>query len=474
MDNQGVVDQAHKPHEHHTTPVADTLSCGSNEMSGSIFFEFDDSRDRQIFQNIALKLCYLIAAYLLVSSITFCGSMLFYPDNQHAQLQYILLMNDMVTIDITSAIFVVSGFLTCFVFKRSVDCPRRNLYMFLWSDMWVATVITIFVATIQHILRHNMSWNSLGLTLFEGITSVRIFDIYQDPASSHSWNTFAWPVQCMLIPMYLMPNTYEYTHRLHHSFKDLGLYLIGFFCSIGIILFSTFTSLEPNTSVFYSNASNLGYRIIEYNLGVNLLYLYTCAEPFTTIMFQVFGTCETLIWVVFACVWWSEIGIVANVTEESCIRLYYVNGCMRDHAAVLLRGCVLGTCIIASAIRCLTQQPHDAKIDNILMTTLSSVLLCTPMFIVISGLLEFSFTLHAVQDNAAVISICMPSITLCIVYVYNLRCKAKIVDELMPVHERLHQDCMSVYAIMYSKCVNICSVRGRAVKSSDPNEVQET
>jgi hypothetical protein len=226
------------------------------------------------------------------------------------------------------------------------------------------------------------------------------------------------------------------------------------------------TSLEPNNNVFCSNVSNLGYRIVEYNLGVNLLYLYTCAEPFTTLIFQVFYSCQTLIIVVFACVWWSEIGILATETDEPCVRLYYVNGCMRDHAAVLLRGCVLGMTVIASSIKTNAQHEKLCEMDNLLMTCLSAVLLCTPIYVIITGLLELSFTLHAVHDNVAVISICMPSLTLCIISVYNLKCKSIIVDFMIPIYNNTCRRCSDLYVSVQSNYSTMTFIDRQVAKNA--------
>lgn len=434
------------------TAFLDAESHDNNsETIPIIYFEFEDVRDRETFECLSKKMCYLIWMYLITCSITFCGSILFYPKTLHNQLEYILLMNDMVTIDISSAIVVVSGFLASFVFKRSVDCPFVHIILCLWSDLWLATFLILIVGTMQKIFQHDLNLSCFVLTLFEGITGIRVFDLHQNTASLHSWNIFAWIVQCMLISMCLMPGTYAFTNRLHVTFQEFGLYIIGFLCCGGIVLLSTFSSLAPNSNIFYANVSNIGYRIVEFNLGVNLLYLYTCAEPCTNLIFQVFCTCQTLISIVFACVWWSEIGILAADTDEPCVRLYYQNGCMRDHAAVLLRGCVLGLTVIASCIKSTDICSKKMDVDIFLITGYGSILLCTPIFTIICGLLELSFTTQAVHDNIAVISICMPAITVCVVYAYNLRCKCLVVNTIIPLHETIYSTFCRSYNFICAK-----------------------
>lgn len=105
-----------------------------------------------------------------------------------------------------------------------------------------------------------------------------------------------------------------------------------------------------------------------------------------------------------------------------------MNGCMRGHAAILLRGCVLGVTVIATAIKSDLSYTEDLTNDVFLMTGYSYVLLCTPVYTIVAGLLHLSFTSQAVYDNIAVISICMPALTLYIVYVYNLRCKPVMIN----------------------------------------------
>lgn len=455
-----------------TTPTADVPNvCSRNGDYYLQFFEFDDSRDRAIFRNLGMQIRYLIMGYLLTSSITFCGSLLFSIQLRQEQLQHILLLNDMLTIDISSAILVSSGFLVAFIFKRTVDCPLRDVLLFLCCDMWLATLLIALAGVVQRVIQEKMDWEGFVLTLFEGLSSIRLFDLHHTVDGMHSWNVFAWLVQCMFLPSICVSYTYECTQQLHTSFKDIGLYLIGFFCFGGIILFSTFSSLEPNSDVFYSNASNIGYRIVEFNLGVNLLYLYATAEPFTTMIFQVFHTCDYIIWMVFACVWWSEIGILPTVTDEACIRLYFMNGCIRDHAAVLLRGCLLGVTMIATAIKSDSPHMENLTFDMCLLTAYSSVLLCTPIYTIIAALLRLSFTSHAVYDNIAVISICMPMLTVCIVYVYNLRCKPLMVNAITPLYITAQNNVNKLHEYGVTRLNKIKSVTRKPINQDDSNSV---
>lgn len=349
-------------------------------------------------------------------------------------------MIDLFTIDITSSLMVVIGFTCCHVFIASDATHEtyRHVFIFYIADAWLATILSCFFGSLYAISVGKFHAQDIILTLVEGLTTLRQIELSQAPGAAHSLNPFAWPVLCMFIPVYLLPRTYNATAKMHTSLKDFGIYIIIVLCSSGIVLISIFASLHDNSNIFYSNASCVAYRMLEFNLGVNLFYLVSLKESGTMLVLYVCNRLKMLIVTIFACVWWSEFGVSIEKATVPCVRLYHFNSCLTDHPGILIRGCFLGTSIIA-------WNYHERQLSTwlgspcqALMTSISSVLLCSPLYFIFKGALQFSFGTTMVNENSSLLSLLMPVFVFCIVYAYNLRVKPVIHNDIDIIARDVH------------------------------------
>ena len=354
-------------------------------------------------------------------------------------------MTDLVTIDISSAFNVVMGYTCCHVYRASdteFDMYRK-ISVFFVSDLWLATLLSCFLGSLWHLSLHTFHFIDLLLTIGEGLTSLRQFEFNQHEEAAHTLNPFAWLITCLFIPAFLLPYTYSATERMHSAFNDFGIYVIVTLCVSGVLLFSVFASLHDNTNIFYSSASSVGYRMLEFNMGVNLYYLTYVREPVTMMIVTVTARLKVVVMTLFACVWWSEFGVKQRASQtETCVRLYHFNACLVDHPGVLLRGCLLGISVVAWACADTDTTIHHIQPLTLMMNYMSMVLLCFPLFIVIKGGLQLSFTTAMVDQNSALLSLLMPVSVFCMVYAYNLHIKPLFEHDLQTIlfecYRRIH------------------------------------
>lgn len=413
-------------------------SVSSSESDAFICIKFPQSVDQTRFDNLATALSAMLVAYVSCSSVTFCSSVM---SHAASNLDPLLTMVDLITIDISSAITVVTGFACCHVYRTSDTeaSMYRQLLVFFVADLWMATVLACFIGSLWRLALQSFHFVDLLLTLGEGLTSFRQFEYSQHPDAAHTMNPFAWLVMCMFIPAVLLPNTYRATEWLHVTFHDLGVYVIIVLCSSGVLLFSVFASLHDDTNILYSSASSVGYRMLEFNMGVNLYYLMYVCEVGTIMVIDVLARLKLVVMTLFACAWWSEFGVRMRANHnETCVRLYYFNTCLVDHPGVLIRGSILGVGIVSWYYTDRDVQPSLIEPLWMLLNCMSTVLMCFPLFVCVKGGLQLSFAPDMVNQNSALLSLLMPISVFCIVYVYNLRIKPLFVQDLQNIFFDCH------------------------------------
>ena len=385
-----------------------------------VVFEFARAEDRVRFENVAAALTVLLAVYVSCSGVTFCSSgMLRVASNLYA----VRVMVDLVTIDVTSSASVVAGFLCAHVYVASemAAAVYHRLFLFFLIDMWFATVLSCFVGGLYAVATGTFRWPDLALTLFEGVTSVRVLDFQQSAAAPHSLNTFAWLVMCMFVPAAMLPGTLRVARGVNEAFGELGVYVVLVLCGTGVLMFSVFALIQDDSNVFYGNATGLGYRMLEVNLGINAYYLLT--ETGAGMLTDFLTRLKIVILTVFAFAWWSELGAPAEVSDGVCVRLYHFNPCIRDPPGVLLRWCLLGLSVVVwvfheTPVSLWLTEPVQAA-----MNAVSTVLLCCPVFTATKGMLELTFGSAIVNRNAALLSLIMPVTAFSVVWAYNMHMK---------------------------------------------------
>ena len=438
-----------------------------SEVPCSDTVQFPTADDSVFCENMAMCTALLQLVYVVASSIMFCSSvMLHAPSNMDALLG----LTDLVVVDVTSASTVLLGIVCTHVYASSTATAEmyRKFFASVVIDMWVSTILSVLVGGLYQMSIKSLHVSDLGMTIAEGLTSVRLFDVNQSPHAPHSINTFAWPVLCVVLPAYALPATFRTTVWMHETLHEIGVLLIIFICVSGVLLVSIFASLHDESNIFYANASAVSYRWLEFNFGVNFYYLATINEPFTMTLMIFTQRVKLLIIAVYVGVWWAEFGVPV-VNKPTCIRVYHFGSCMQDHPGVFLRGCFLGVCITSWMTHATFKLWNVHMSVTRLIQLQSVVLLCTPIFSFVKGALNMSFGDSIVNSNAALLSICMPVVVYTTVWAYNEYMKPQVQGEVMHIcHEtavyckRSGVVCGNLARDSYARVTRAFALRGSA------------
>ena len=417
-----------------------------SEISAAFLTE----EDAVFFSNVSACTVILQLVFVMASSVIFCSSVMTHaPSN----LDGLLGVLDLMVVDVTSASTVLLGIVCTHMYSASTATTALYQHAFasVFVDMWLATLMAVFFGSLYQLSIRSFHVQDIGLTVAEGLTSVRLFDFHQSPEAPHSINTFAWPVLCLLMPAYMLPSTFRATVWMHETLHEVGVLLIICVCVSGVLLVSIFASLRDESNIFYANASAVSYRWLEFNLGLNFYYLATINEPITMTLMIFTERIKYVIVAVYVCVWWAEFGVPVEL-RPTCIRVYHFGSCITDHPGVLIRGCFLGVCL-ATWITHVTYRPLAADVSiETLLRSQSTVLFCTPCFYIIKGALNTSFGDANVNANAALLALCMPVIAYAAVRGYDTYMKPRI------QHEATHM----VHEIA-ATCSRLCGACGGAI-----------
>ena len=105
------------------------------------------------------------------------------------------------------------------------------------------------------------------LTLLEGFTCLRAFEISQAWDSMHSLNPTSWPVLCLLYAFMITPCSLSSNERLRKCHPQAGSVLMLCNACVPILTISLFALVRDDTNIFFMNSTHVGYRILEFNLG---------------------------------------------------------------------------------------------------------------------------------------------------------------------------------------------------------------
>ena len=215
--------------------IGDERASVSSSESGHSWMEmrFQLHADAMRFSQFVQLSVVFASMYSMTASIAFFSSL--YPVAQtqaprHSTVDAFLLTSAIIAIDITSAFFVVTGFFCAYtltnVNSSDVTMLFRIVVLHTVIDIWLATLLSVIFGSIFHILRGTFSPHDITLTMIEGITCLRTFELSQSPDSMHSLNPTSWPVLCLLYCFVLTPWTMASNHRLHSCYPRAGLLLL--------------------------------------------------------------------------------------------------------------------------------------------------------------------------------------------------------------------------------------------------------
>jgi hypothetical protein len=212
-------------------------SVRSSESSSSwMELRFQLYADAMRFSHFVHFSVIFASMYIMTASTAFFSSL--YPvaeiaENQastHSTVDSFVLTSAIIAIDITSAFFVVIGFFCAYTLTNinssDVSMLFRIIILHTIIDVWIATLLSVIFGSIFHALLGTFSAHDITLTLIEGITCMRTFELSQSPNAMHSLNPMSWPVLCLLYCFLFTPWTMASNNRLHACYPRAGLLLL--------------------------------------------------------------------------------------------------------------------------------------------------------------------------------------------------------------------------------------------------------
>ena len=418
----------------------------SAEDTHWISLRFQLSKDALRFRMFVLWMWALVSAYAMASCTMFLSSR--YPvHGRHgnstslrrvSSVDAFVMTSHILVIDISSAIFVLTGFFAAYTVANIAARDRaelcRTVVLYTVIDVWLCAGLALLFGSIFHLSQHSFKPQDLLLTGIEGITCVRVLELRQDSESWHSLNPSSWPVLCLVYCWMLTEFTMSNNERLRRCHPSAAvLPWLNTLLPITIITF--FALVHDNSNIFFLNASNLGYRMLEFNLGI-CFYAALQNHPLTFWKFAAVGNalCPFVL-AAFVCTWWAQLGadITGKEIDESCIRMYYFSPCIRMHHGFLMRGCFLGITVMCS-ILCFSEDSMT-RICNVvsinahsLSACVSAILLTWPMCYMVHLLLQANFGQDLVGDNAALMVLAIPVITFQGALLWNDTCKPYVFE----------------------------------------------
>lgn len=434
--------------ERHSVVGSDSSYVSSVLSTCAIKFQLQADEFR--FKSFVLMVIVFVHMYITSSCVAFFSSL--YPVLNPALVEGVprqspidgfLVTSQINAIDISSACFVLVGFFAAHTFSNVKSTDKVELckivYIYSAVDVFLTGIMCCVTGSVFHLVHKSFRIQDIFLTLIESVTCLRLFEFKQDWKHWHSLNPSSWPVMCLLFAFMLTPVTLAGNERLRNCHPSAGLVIPWINACSPIIIISMFALVRDDTNTFFINASNVGYRMLEFNLGI-CFYTSMQACPHS---FWIFAKAVRLVcvWVVaaFVSIWWAQLGVHVHSDYGTCIRMYFFAPCIQTHHGFLMRGCFLGVTMI-----CLLVTISDESMQKLIVfvriknetTWLSSAL--TAVVIVwlvcyaVHLLLEINFGLQMVHDNAALLVLLVPIITWALAVLWNTGFKFRMYLRIEP------------------------------------------
>jgi len=172
----------------------------------------------------------------------------------------------------------------------------------------------------------------------------------------------------------------------------------------------------------------VGYRLLEFNLGVCLFHFMDTQSDVTTRVLFVLNRAAGGIELLFTLIWLSQIESEAPRTSDTCVgmyyfRLYYILCALYPRtpryvdAWVCSRGQrhrLYPTTIVVPGSVTVPAAPLSA-----LLVLASAVLFLWPLCYVLTLLMQINLSTVLIQDNISLIVFIMPVAALCVAYLWN-------------------------------------------------------
>jgi len=379
-----------------------------------------------------LRYCNVLALIFLISSAITFGSSAY--TGQGSMLDAVLVMVDVMTINISSALFVTAGLAATVLYVGATAASHHLLVrasvMSMCVDMGLATVAAILLGSLHALLMQDFKWADVGFTLLEGLTTLRGFDFQQAASAPHSYNVAAWPVQSLVWCLISTKSVYEFDELIVARFPALCDVIISLMVLFGIVLFTVFGPMQASSNIFYANACSVTYRSMEFNLGIHLVFMHQRHPALAAVLRRLVGKAQYFIMLFFATVWWSEVGRpVTHTTQTTCLRLYYRNPCLLDHHAFFVRGCLIAVVLLLA-----TDTAAHAHLDRemrLVQITSSAMVFCWPVCIAVKLVLDVTFGSVVIAASRAVVAVLCVSILLLLSFLYTTLLQPSLIKEIV-------------------------------------------
>lgn len=377
----------------------------------------------------------VVYAYTIASSTMFFSSL--YPTGNSTNLppspvDAFVMTSHILVIDVSSAFFVLAGFFSAYLFCNISVSDRIELckavVIYTLVDVWLAALLSITFGVLYHLTQHTFKPKDLALTVIEAVTCVRAMEFRQDPQGWHSLNPTSWPILCLLYCFVLTPYTIANNERLHKCHPYGGVCISWLNCSMPIVIISLFALVHEDNNIFFMNSSSIGYRMMEYNLG---LCFYNAMHNSSTKFWKFALAVKSTSFYVFAgfvCIWWAQLGVPVIAANTTCIRMYNFSPCIHMHHGFLMRGCFLGITVMCTILT--HSEDFMTRIVALvpmhtygLSACISVVLFSWPMCYIVSLLLEANFGPQLVLDNTAILVLVVPHLTFVVSLLWDVSWK---------------------------------------------------
>ena len=404
-------------------------------------FSFEANNDEYRFTAMCQILTVLTYALTFGACTNFYSS--FYPVSLtnttlvYVNVDSLLMATNIMCIDISSAIFIVSGFLATYMFyNMKIDDFKeltKVLCIYIFIDLWLSTLCCVILGSIFHYLYGTFHVRNILLTLLEGITGLHIFSWSQMISSWHSMNPTSWPIGVLMYSMLLMRCTIHANAQIRQCQNTIGSVLVIANAILPIFLLSLFALLREDSNIFFANATSVGYRLLEFNLGIACFNILQHRSAFFITLLHLLHQASILIFFGFIIVWFSEVGVPVKPAEKTCIRMYSFSPCIKAHHGFLMRGCLLGLTMLSRTVANeSTKRPSSIEFLSFgnsprYIAPLVTVILFTwPCCYLISLLLHINFSKSMIYENSSLLLIITPNIIFLFAYVWNTKVKRKI------------------------------------------------
>jgi len=413
-------------------PLTTEVVCLEMEEMGDEESREDDcSSDSQI---LCFGCVMFVCSYVYVA----CSVLGFFTSTHlkaESRLDFMAVSADVIAIDLSSAVFVVTGFVGSQIIESQAPDTivpyLKYATVYVLIDSWIATFISCIFGSLFNLAELDFHVQDIAITCLEGFTGLQVLDWSQAANSWHSLNSPIWFLHCLLYAVISIPFAQNGIEKVTRLFPLYAHYFVLVNSLLPVAVISFFALYHSKSNVFYTNVTNIGYRLLECNLGIAVFYQVKRLDMLTLRCLELLSFCYREIVCIFCMIWWTHLGLTVDPSVDSCIRLYHFSPCIKWHNEFLMRGCLIGVTFIA--VIGLAKKNiiiSDVYVQH-LKTIPTVISMCYPASYVLSLLLQINFTRSLMLENTPLIVFCIPFVLHVIANVWISSHKEFCVDYLL-------------------------------------------